>query len=314
MGRWDILDGDNRRNAEGRPLPTETGQQPLATDISVGRGPADEPPATLRERTERTVELPGERSPDQRIRYRDKDKTYYLRHSEIAAMTEIGSFRTVDVRDLSRYAYGDDEVRMKRDIDNLREQGLVEEKTLLRAHQDSRKVVTLTKQGHRIGRKASGLPVDQRMYHGFVKSREINHDADLYKVYQQAAQEVREKGGKPLKIRLDFELKAMVQREKLASKELSKDEQRERLERLAKEQGLTVSGATVHVPDIQMEYETREQQLERANLELISEHYRRDDIRGKAESGFTLYARGGDTARVRRALQDTHTVERILSI
>lgn len=314
MGRWDILDSDNRRNTEGRQSTAETRQQPIVTGVSVGRGPADEPPTTSRERTERAVELPGERSPDQRIRYRDRDKTYYLRGSEIAAMADIGRFRTVDVRDLSRYAYGNDESRMKRDINNLRKQGLVEEKTLLRAHQDSRTLVTLTKQGHRIGRKASGLPVDQRMYHGFVKPRDTNHDADLYKVYQQAAKAVREKGGKPLKIRLDFELKAMVQREKWASKDLSKEEQRERLERLAKEQGLTVNGATVHVPDIQMEYETREQQLERANLELISEHYRGDDIRGKADSGFTLYARGGDTARVRRALQDTHTIERILSI
>jgi len=314
MGRWDILDGDNRRNAEGRQSPEEPRQQPIATDVSVGRGPAEGSPTTSQGRTERNVELSAERSPDQRIPYRHKDKTYSLRGSEVAAMTDIGRFRTVDVRDLSRFAYGDDEGRMKRDMDNLREQGLVEEKTLLRAHKRSRKVVTLTEQGYRIARKASGLPKGQRLYHGFVKARETNHDADLYKVYQQAAREVREKGGKPLKIRLDFELKAMVQRERHASKGLSEEERRDRLQRLAQEQGLTLSGATVHVPDIQLEYETREQQLERANLELVSENYRRDGIRSKAESGFTLYARGGDTARVRRALQDTHTVERILSI
>jgi hypothetical protein len=147
-----------------------------------------------------------------------------------------------------------------------------------------------------------------------VKTREINHDADLYKVYQQAAEEVREKGGKPLRVRLDFELKAIVQHEKQTTKGLSEQERRDSLKTIAKEHGLTISGTTVHVPDIQMEYETREHELERANLELVSENYRSEGIRSKAQSGFALYVRGSDTARVRRALQDSHAVERILSI
>jgi DNA-binding PadR family transcriptional regulator len=229
-------------------------------------------------------------------------------------MSDIGRFRTVDLQDLSRFAYACDETRMKRDMESLREQGLVEEKTLFRAHKEPRKVVTLTERGHRIVRKTSGLPKQQRTYHGFVKAREINHDADLYKIYQQAAREVRDKGGKPLKVRLDFELKAAVQREKQGTKNLPEEQRRERLECFARERGLAISGTTIHVPDVQMEYETRNQELERANLELVSENYRSEGIRGKAESGFTIYARGGDAARVRRALQDTHTVERILSI
>jgi DNA-binding PadR family transcriptional regulator len=229
-------------------------------------------------------------------------------------MSDIGRFRTIDVQDLCRFAYRENEAHMNRDLESLRKQGLVEEKTLVRAHKQPQKVVTLTEQGHRIVRKASGLPKDQRIYHGFVKAREINHDADLYKVYQQAAEEVRENGGKPLKVRLDFELKGIVQHEKQTTKGLSEQERRDRLEALAKDHGLTISGTTVHVPDIQMEYETREHELERANLELVSENYRSEGIRSKAQSGFALYARGGDTARVRRALQDTHTVERILSI
>jgi len=229
-------------------------------------------------------------------------------------MSDIGRFRTIDVQDLCRFAYRGNEAHMNRDVESLRKQGLVEEKTLVRAHKEARNVVTLTEQGHRIVRKTSGLPRDQRIYHGFVKTREINHDADLYKVYQQAAEEVREKGGKPLRVRLDFELKGIVQHEKQTTKGLSEEERRDRLEALAKDHGLTISGTTVHVPDIQMEYETREHELERANLELVSENYRSEGIRSKAESGFALYARGNDTARVRRALQDTHTVERILSI
>lgn len=229
-------------------------------------------------------------------------------------MTAIGTFRTVDIRDLGRFAYGGNETRMNYDLESLRARGLVERKTLFRAHQEPRKVVALTKQGHRILRKASGLRKDQATYHGYVKTREINHDADLYKVYQQAAEEIRRRGGKPVKVRLDFELKAAVQREKNAVKGLPEEERAKRLEAFAREHTLTINGTTIHVPDVQLEYETRDGELERTNLELISENYRAEGIRSKAESGFTIYARSGDTARIRRALEDTHTVERILSI
>jgi hypothetical protein len=172
----------------------------------------------------------------------------------------------------------------------------------------------LTQRGHRILRKASGLRKDQAIYHGYVKAREINHDADLYKVYQQAAEEIRGRGGKPVRVRLDFELKAAIQRERNALKDRAESERGERLEAFAKEHGLTISETVIRVPDVQVEYETRDGELERTNLELVSENYRTEGIRSKAESGFTIYARGGDATRVRRALHDTHTVERILSI
>ena len=65
-------------------------------------------------------------------------------------MTDIGRFRTVDVRDFARFVYGGDEARMKHDLESLRTQGLVEEKTVFRAHKRARKVVTLTEEGQRI--------------------------------------------------------------------------------------------------------------------------------------------------------------------
>lgn len=314
MPRWDIRDSARRRESEVPPPQDERHSEPAVAHPPVGQGPSDDSSSTTRGRRERQEEIALTRPPERRAEHRDRGRAYMLRSSEIEAMSDIGRFRTVDVQDLSRFAYRGDEARMKRDMESLREQGLVEEKTLFRAHKQPRRVITLTEQGHRIAKKGSDLPKDQRIYHGFVKTREINHDADLYKVYQQAAEEVRQNGGKPIRVRLDFELKAMVQREKQANKGLSEQEQGGRLETLANEHGLTISGTTIHVPDIQIEYETREHDLERANLELVSENYRSQGIRSKAESGFTLYARGGDTARVRRALQDTHTMERILSI
>ncbi|MGH9829558.1 MAG: hypothetical protein ACREDR_40590, partial [Blastocatellia bacterium] len=244
----------------------------------------------------------------------DRGRMYSLRASEIEAMSDIGKLRTVDVRDLARFVYRGDDARMKRDLENLREQGLVEEKAVFRAHKPARKMITLTENGHRITRKASSIPDRQKIYHGFVKPREIEHDADLYKVYQKAIEEIREKGGKPLRVRLDFELKESVNRVKETARRLPKNEQVRRLKAVAEEQGLTVKGTSIHVPDIQVEYETREGRIERENLELLSRNYREDGIRGKAAAGFKIYARAGETGRIRRALNDTGFVRQVLSV
>jgi len=215
---------------------------------------------------------------------------------------------------LSRFVYGGNEVRLKHDLANLRAQGLVEEKTLFRTHRNARKLVTLTAEGERIARKASGLPRDQKLYHGFVKPKELDHDADLYKVYQKAVEEIREKGGKPTRVRLDFELKESVNRAKEFAGRLAEDERRRFLTGVAEEHGLTIDEATIHLPDIQMEYETREGEIARQNLELLSRNYREEGIRGKAAAGFKIYARSGDSNRVRRALHDTGMVREVLSI
>jgi hypothetical protein len=312
MPRWDFLQRDSGRDFESRNHAEERRQEQASASASVGRGPSDSSPANQPEKSERrehdTMPRPG------KIERDGRGRAHPLSDREIRAMADVGTFRTVDVQDLKRFAYAGDERAMSHDLRELRAAGLIEEKTLLRAHKQPRKVLALTEKGQRIARKASGLPKDQALYHGFVKPREIEHDADLYKVYQQAVEKIRNEGGKPLKVRLDFELKGAVQREKNAAKALPQEEQKKRLEAFARERTLAINGTRIHVPDVQLEYETRDGDLERANLELVSENYRFEGIRGKAESGFAIYARGEDSARIRRALQDTHTVDRILSI
>jgi hypothetical protein len=203
---------------------------------------------------------------------------------------------------------------MRQDLENLRGQGLIEEKTVFRAHKSARRMVTLTEQGHRIVRKTSGLAEVQRIYHGFVKPRELDHDADLYKVYQKAVQEIQEKGGKPLRVRLDFELKESINRGREAAGCLSEKERAIHLRAVAEENGLTIKGTTIHLPDIQVEYETRDGSIERENLELLSQNYREDGIRGKVGAGFKIYARTGESNRIRRALADTGLVQEVLSV
>ena len=314
MPRWDFLQRDSERDFENRRQADARHQEQGSASVSVGRGASDSSPANQPEKPERREQSPTRRSADRKIDRGGRGRRCYLSDREIQAMAAVGTFRTVDVQDLKRFAYAGDERGMTHDLRELQAAGLIEAKTLLRAHKDPRKVLALSEKGQRIVRKTSGLPRDQALYHGFVKPREIEHDADLYKVYQQAVEKIRSEGGKPLKVRLDFELKGAVQREKNAVKGLPQEEQKRRLEAFARERTLAINGTKIHVPDVQLEYESRDGEVERANLELVSENYRNEGIRGKADSGFAIYARGEDAARIRRALQDTHTVERILSI
>lgn len=229
-------------------------------------------------------------------------------------MADIGRFRAVDVKDLTRFAYQGDEARAKYDLENLRAQGLVGEKTFFRAHKSARKMVTLTESGQRIARKASGVAKEQRIYHGIVKPRELDHDADLYKVYQKAVEKIQEKGGKPLRVKLDFEIKESINREKEAAGHLPEEMRKRWLRAVAEEHGLTMDGTTIHLPDVQLEYETPDGRVERENLELLSRNYREDGIRGKAAAGFKIYARTHDANRIRRALHDTGLVREVLSV
>ncbi len=314
MARWDILNRDNVRDAEPKPENESRPQDTNGTSPSVGRGPTESSSTATPERPERPGQSSPERSPDRRTQHRQGGRTYSLRSSEIAAMRDIGTLRVVDARDLVRFVYRGDEARLRYDLGSLRAQGLVEEKTVFRAHKSARKLVALTAEGQRIVRKASGLPEEQRLYHGFVKPKELDHDADLYKVYQKAAEEIREKGGKPTRVRLDFELKESINRAKEAAGHMSEDERRRLLATVAQEQGLRLDDGTIHLPDIQVEYETREGGIERQNLELLSRNYREEGIRGKAAAGFKIYARSGDSNRIRRALHDTGMVREVLSV
>jgi DNA-binding PadR family transcriptional regulator len=314
MARWDILNRDNVRDAEPSPANESRPHDTNGTSPSVGRGPTESSTTTTPERPERPVQSSRERSPDRRTQHPHGGRTYSLRSSEIAAMRDIGTFRVVDARDLARFVYGGDEARLKYDLESLRTQGLVEEKTVFRAHKSARKLVALTAEGQRMVRKVSGLPEEQRLYHGFVKPKQLDHDADLYKVYQKAAEEIRERGGKPTRVRLDFELKESINRAKEAAGHISEDERRRLLATVAQEQGLTLDDGTIHLPDIQVEYETRDGEVERQNLELLSRNYREEGIRGKAAAGFKIYARSGDSNRIRRALHDTGVVREVLSV
>ncbi len=313
MDRWPNLDIEqSRKTASEQPDP-EGRTRPLASGKAAGSLATDTSDNTNRNIAD-PLSLARRRTTERRIQYHALDRSHSLRSSEIRAMSDIGKFRTVDVNDLEIFAYQGNDTRMAHDIRSLRSQGLIQERTIYRAHRRPRRILALTEEGQGILRKCGQVPVEQRLYHGFMKPREIDHDTDLYRVYQKEAGEIQRQGGKLTKVRLDFELKAAVNRDRYVEGKLPERQRQAWLKSVSERHGLSIQGGTIQLPDMQIEYETVEGTRAKANIELVSENYRGDAIRSKAGAGFKVYARAGDTTRVRRVLHDSGAVGEILSI
>jgi hypothetical protein len=254
------------------------------------------------------------RSEARRLGCEGQPHNYLLRESEIRALSDLGKFRAVDTLDLLRFAYRGDEVRQDEDLRSLDSQELIEARTVYRANRAPRRILTLSRQGQKVLRQSGRIPAGQRFFHGIAKPREIHHDADLYQVFQQEAEEIAKQGGRCIKVRLETELMSGVERERAKARRLPEEQRENRMRVVARQQGLHCKDGAILLPDLQIEYQTSDGHLAHSNLELVSESYTRDQIRGKVEAGFKLYARTGDSTRVRRALDDTGTLREILSL
>src|SRR3954447_10041746 len=117
---------------------------------------------------------------DERQSVRCEGRSYRLRGSETELLATIGVFRIVP----ENAVQGDAAVRSN-DVRSLSEQGLLERRTIVINNQ-AEGVVVLTGAGkalleeHRI--KESVAPT-QEYYDGFVKPRELAHDAQLYRLF-----------------------------------------------------------------------------------------------------------------------------------
>ncbi len=159
-------------------------------------------PPEDRDRDLRTPPTPAqartsERAPEERrhdLQFRDgravlydRDRGYRLNESEVRTIVELGKFRVIAANDLSEHAYAGNRELAERDVQNLVRQGLARKGTFEGPEATPRELLTLTKRGHRLLRANRLAPQSQAVYYGFVKPREANHDADLYRLYQKEA-------------------------------------------------------------------------------------------------------------------------------
>src|SRR5229473_5909792 len=251
----------------------------------------------------------------QRIRtqYTDRNKTYSLRDSEIYTLSEVGKFRVVATRDLAEFAYNGDRSRVENDVESLVQQGLIEETTIADPEHNPTQVVTLTKEGHKLLSRGKVLSSDQAIYHGLKKPKEAFHDADLYRLYYKVSDEIESRGGRVLRVQLDYEMKKeLYSRLAYVPQDRSRDSETLRKE-IAERYHLKAVSGRIPIPDLRIEYVNQnENEIQRRDLELATEHYRPRGLSQKARAGFQIYARHGETDRLRRIRDDRELSAAIL--
>jgi len=247
-----------------------------------------------------------------RTTYRDRNREYSLRESEVQTLIELGKFRVVPADDLARLGYRGDRSRMENDVKHLRHQGLIEQRSIEGHESYSKQVLTLTKEGHKLLSHHNFIPDGQTIYHGFVKPKEARHDADLYRLYHKVAREIDEVGGKVRRVILDYELKQELYR-KLSRVDPNKKLAYERI-RVAHEFDLKVVNDKIPVPDLRIEYEDECRELRRLDLEIATRDYRPQGLGDKAKAGFHLFARQQDHAKLRRVLDTQEISARIFAL
>lgn len=247
-----------------------------------------------------------------RTTYRDRNREYSLRESEVQTLIELGKFRIVPADDLARLGYGGDRSRMENDVKHLRHQGLIEQRSIEGHDSYSKQVLALTKEGHRLLSERNLIPDRQAIYHGFVKAKEAGHDSDLYRLYHKVAKEVDRVGGKVRRVVLDYELKRELYR-KLSRVDPSRKMAYERI-RVANEFDLKVVNDKIPIPDLRIKYEDECRELRRLDLEIATRDYRPQGLGEKAKAGFHLFARQQDHAKLRRVLDTQEISARIFAL
>jgi DNA-binding PadR family transcriptional regulator len=255
---------------------------------------------------------PDPRIPDPRFHDRPhlragRDRDYSLRQYEEYALADIGRFRIVAKDELSAFLYEGHRDEMERDLWNLKRQGLIQSRSFEGSDGRPREMLALTKSGYRLLRAARALPEKQTAYYGFVKPKEANHDADIYRVYREEGARISREGGTKLRVILDFELKKRLNRDFATFGAESR-------EQIAARHGLRVVNGKIPVPDLRIEYETREGDLGRVDLELATEHYRPRQLAEKARAGFSIYTHAGEADHLRRVLEQRELTAEILTL
>lgn len=278
----------------------------MSRDIDLdAREPVPVVPSHRAEPTERVAT--GYRQP---VEFRGR--TYQLRPSEHAALRHVGTFRVINAGDLQEFLYGGNRTTATQDLRSLTAQGLMRRHTMAGQRRGQRlAVVSLTREGAALVRQAA--PDGQVMYDGFVKPREVPHDAALYRMYHAASQRIAQEGGRVRRVVLDYELKRQIQ-QRLNAPDVSADDVGTVRQQVASDHGLVIVEGTIQIPDLRLEYETPSGEMARVDLELATEHYKPSQLAAKARAGFTLYAPAAQTGRITAALDERDITVEILSL
>lgn len=232
---------------------------------------------------------------------------YQLRGSEVRALATIGAFRVVAADDL-RDDHGRAGDIRHGDLERLRSAGLI--RAVAPLDRGNRTViVTLTERGREVleSHRSRGAGSGQTFYAGAVKSRELSHDAQLYRAYERAADRLQAQGTRIERVVLDYELKREYQQflqernRNRSDSDGRPDRSRDEIKQWAAEHDLSVVNERVQFPDFRIEYARPDGRREVENVEVTTAHYRGMHASGKVAAGFTRFrgtaGRVGGTAQ-----------------
>lgn len=221
---------------------------------------------------------------------------YRLNGEEARILGTVGAFRVVPAAELDGARPDGD--TWHGPVWELAEQGLVERQTIV-VNEQPTAVVVLTREGKALldARQEAGPEGARQQYHaGLVKPRELAHDTQLLRLYEQAAGRLEADGHRVERVVLDYELKRDYQRF-LNRPDRSPDAEVD-MRAFADARQLPIVDGHLELPDLRIEYETPDGRIESRDLELVTEHYSRGQLAGKAQAGFSLYRAAG-TGRLR---------------
>ncbi len=287
--------GSRGRDDDVRELGRGPGDSRSSNVDRDGHDPRDEERSPDRDRQPgetftRHLNLP--RGPEREI-VRDRDREYTLRDSETRTLATVGAFRVVSSRDL-RDQHDRPLDPHSGDLRHLREQGLVE---TARVPGSREHAVALTKAGRGLleRHRDRGQGDRQRFWDGLKREREREHDLQVYRAYERAAERLSERGARVERVVLDHELKREYQRW-LHERDRDRpdydghpDRTDEEIREWARDHDLPYFNDEVHFPDLRIEYREADGRWDHDDIEVTTEHYRGGHAASVAQSGFSCY-------------------------
>ncbi len=292
MSRYDLdQDADELRSESARKPQDSSGDNEMLSLRGQGSssGSAQEPPKQHTRHENLRDSSKVRRSKDVDL---ERQPTYNLRDSELHTLADLGAFRAINFGDLVQYRYNGNQDVARSELNRLARAGFIRRQIISRTHSEQ---YTLTRLGCRAVESHRDKGSAQTLYHGFVKWREADHDAAVYKLYQKAADDIARSGGRVTRVVLP-------------------EEQARRKQEIAEEHGLKVIGGRVVMPDLRLEYETPDHEQSRVDLEVVTGNYRSGGLSAKARAGFRMYASAADQVRLRAAMTDPEIMQEILSL
>ena len=256
-----------------------------------------------------------------------------LRPEEKQLLREAGRFRVVRTADLRETLYNGKAGPLENDLKYLRDKGLVETAHVNLRRDGQRRtmerveVITLTKDGRSLLVKQGDLPQDQKVYAGLVKPREAEHDSQIYRAYRKESERIEAKGGSNLRVRLDFEIKADVQKAIYSERKAApKRDMAEIKQQVAEKFELPFVDGKIQIPDARIDYDLprgvdRDPDQDQGSrtghedIEVLTAAYHAGHLRSKAQAGFRNYASASDRATLSAKIEgDHHLMENILEL